>query len=115
MTNKDAWDLESAMTILNHPTVDSETWAEAVEWLLIYGPPEIRELLLQAASNATNEKFPQLKATGYTADGQPCYDVEAVAQSLNISIDEAKKIIAEKEKAHGVHQFVDENETWKIQ
>ena len=44
------WTVESAMRIVQHPTVDSELWASAVEWLLLHGPPEIRELLAHPCS-----------------------------------------------------------------
>ena len=39
MQAKDLWDLESAMKVLTHDSVDSKLWAEAVEWLILYGPP----------------------------------------------------------------------------
>ena len=32
---KQEWTVDSAMEILQHPTVDSKLWAEAVEWLLL--------------------------------------------------------------------------------
>lgn len=115
MDFKDEWDVESAMTVLNHQSVDSKTWAEAVEWLLLYGPPEVRELLLQASSTATQTHFPELHATGYTSDGEPCYDIKAVAKSLNISEEEAKEIISQKEMAHKMRHFIDKDEVWKVQ
>ena len=42
MELKDTWDVDSAMQILQHQTVDAKLWAEAVEWLILYGPDEIR-------------------------------------------------------------------------
>jgi len=115
MNFEDEWDLKNALAVLRHQSVDAKTWAEAVEWLLLFGPSEIQELLLQASTMATDEHFPELKATGYTRDGQPCYDIDAVARTLNISTEKAKKIIAKKEMAHGMRHFIDEDETWKIQ
>ncbi len=115
MNFNDEWDLESAMAVLKHQSVDAKTWAEAVEWLLLYGPTDVQELLLQASSTATRNQFPELKATRYSRDGHPCYDIDAIAKSLNISEEEAKEIIAKKEMAHGVRHFVDEDETWKVQ
>lgn len=112
---KKSWDVEMAMTVLENETVDSETWAEAVEWLLLYGPPEIQELLSQASSVATDNCFPEIKQTGYTPDGKPCYDVEDIAKSLGITKEEAQQKIAEKEKVHGVRQLFDKDETHKIQ
>ncbi len=115
MELKDNWDEKSAMEVLKHPTVDAKLWAEAVEWLILYGPPEIRELLLQASGTATHECFPELQAKGYAADGQPCYDVEDLAKNLNISTDEVKAMIKEKEKSQKIHHFIDEQDTMKVQ
>ncbi len=115
MELKESWDEKSAMQVLKHPTVDAKLWAEAVEWLMLYGSPETRELLLQAAGTATYECFPDLQAKGYAADGQPCYNVEDLAKSLNISTDEAEAMIKEKEKSHKIHHFIDEKDTMKVQ
>lgn len=115
MELKDNWDEKSAMQVLQHPTVDSKLWAEAVEWLILHGPAEIRELLLQSAGTATHECFPDLQAKGYAADGQPCYSVDDLAKSLHISTDEAKEMIREKEKSHQIHHFIDEEDTLKVQ
>ncbi len=115
MSHQHEWDLESAMAVLQHQTVDAKLWAEAVEWLLLYGPPEIQELLAQASTTATSESFPELKATGYTRDGQPCYDIKAIARSLNINEEEAKEIIARKEFDHETRYFYDKKETYKVQ
>ena len=100
MDFKDQWDLEAAMKVLEHKTVDSKLWAEAVEWLMLYGPPEIQKLLMEASAHATATSFPELQPTGYTADGQPMYDVAYLAKELGISEDEVRIIIEEKEKQH---------------
>ncbi len=84
MKSKDLWDLESAMQVLAHTSVDSKLWAEAVEWLILHGPPEIRQLLIDASTSATNSSFPDLTPTHYTPDGQACYDIGELAQSLGI-------------------------------
>ncbi len=115
MELKDNWDEKSAMQVLRHPTVDAKLWAEAVEWLILYGPDETRELLLQASGTATHECFPNLQAKGYAADGQPCYNVEDLAKNLQISRDEAETMIKEKEKSHQIHHFIDEKDTMKVQ
>ncbi len=115
MELKDEWDVESAMKVLAHPTVDAKLWTEAVEWLMLYGPEETRQLLLQASGTATHECFPDLKAKGYAADGQPCYNVEDLAKSLNISKEDAEEMIKEKEKSHKIHHFIDEEDTMKVQ
>jgi hypothetical protein len=115
MTLKEEWDVDSAMQVLKHPTVDAKLWAEAVEWLLLYGPDEVREILLNASGTATHECFPDMQAKGYAADGQPCYSVEELAKSLHIDTEETKEIIRNKEKAHDLHHFIDEEDTTKLQ
>jgi len=105
MDSKDLWDLESAMKVLSHDTVDSKLWAEAVEWLIFNGPPEIRQLLIDASRTATTSSFPDLKPTHFTPDGQPCYDVGELAKSLGIGEDEAKDILKRKEKEHQLLQL----------
>ena len=115
MALQDEWDVDSAMQVLKHQTVDAKLWAEAVEWLMLYGPEEIREILLNASGTATHDCFPDLQAKGYAADGQPCYSVEDLAKNLNISEAEAKTMIQEKEKSHKIHHFIDEKDTMKVQ
>ena len=112
---KKEWNVESAMEILQHPTVDSKIWAEAVEWLLLYGSPEIKEKLSEASSYATGEEFPELKPQGFAEDGELVYSVDEIAQSLGISAEEAAKIIAEKQQKHGVQQLFNKEHTKKMQ
>ncbi len=111
MEFKDLWDLKSAMQILEHKTVDSKLWAEAVEWLLHYGPPEIRQMLLKASEIATGTTFPELKPTHYTPDGQPCYDIGALAKTLGITEEQTREILHRKEQEENEDQIVkiDEN------
>ncbi|WP_448875028.1 hypothetical protein [Desulfobulbus propionicus] len=109
------WTLESAMEILQHPTVDSKIWAEAVEWLLIYGPPDIRELLQQASGHATQESFPGLKPQRFAPDGTPCYDIAELAQALGISEEEAREKLQEMEARHGIRHGYDDEETTGLQ
>ncbi len=91
MAIQDLWDLEAAMRVLEHPTVDAGLWAEAVEWLLVNGPAEIRKVLLEASQTATTTHFPQLQASHFTADGQPVYNVAALARALRISENEVRE------------------------
>jgi hypothetical protein len=100
MQFKELWDLESAMKVLENDTVDSKLWAEAVEWLMLYGPPEIQDLLIEASTTATNSSFPGLTPTHYTASGQPVYDIRALADTLGISENEVKKILEDKKRTH---------------
>ena len=101
MEFKDLWDLESAMQVLGHKTVDGKLWAEAVEWLLQCGPPEIRQLLLDASEIATGTAFPEMKPTHYTPEGQPCYDISVLAKSLGITEEQTRDILRRKEQNEG--------------
>ena len=108
MEFKDEWDLDTALKVVQNKTVDSKLWAEAVEWLLFYGPPEIVSILLQASGHATEKVFPEVQAADVTDDGQPVYDATQLAHSLGMSVDEVRKILNDKEKAHKmVHFFND--------
>lgn len=96
MSIKEQWDLETALKVLQHPTVDAQLWAEAVEWLLKYGPESIKKILIDASNMATEIKFPSVKPAYYTSEGQPVYDVPALSEILNISEEEVREIIARK-------------------
>jgi len=97
MEFKNLWDLASAMQVLSHDTVDSKLWAEAVEWLIQHGPPEIQKLLIEASLDATTRSFPELKPSHITADGQPCYNISELASSMGITELEVRTILKEKE------------------
>ncbi len=103
------------MKILEHPTVDSELWAEAVEWLLIYGPEEVKELLNAASGHALQQSFPGVHAVGFDRNGNPCYSVEQLAEALDITEEEAEQIIRDKEKKHGISQLLEKDEGSTIQ
>ncbi|PHR29012.1 MAG: hypothetical protein COA36_04850 [Desulfotalea sp.] len=112
MQSKDLWDVHTAMKVLEHDTVDSKLWAEAVEWLMLYGPPEIQDLLLEASTTATSRSFPNLTPTHFTASGQPIYNVKALAENLGVPVEEVKKILEDKERAHAtLHNMTTGNET----
>lgn len=112
---QESWTLESALRILKHPTVDAKIWAEAVEWLLLHGPEEIREHLLKASLYATGKHFPGLKTAGCNTEGEVCYSIEEIARQLDIDIDEARSIIEEKERSHNRRHGFTEDETTKLQ
>lgn len=107
MDFKEQWDLDTALKVIQNETVDSRLWAEAVEWLLLYGPPEIVSILLQASGHATEECFPNLHAAHHTNDGQPCYDLTLLAESLGISEEEVRLILSKKLRSGNPHQFFD--------
>lgn len=96
MSFKDEWNLESALKVLQHPTVDSQLWAEAAEWLLRFGPPSLQKILLHASQTATEIQFPELKPSHYTTDGLPVYDTARLADTLGITEEEVQKIITKK-------------------
>lgn len=96
MSLKDQWDLETALKILQHPTVDAQTWAEAVEWLLKYGPKSIRKILIEASNTATEMQFPDIKPAYYTSEGQPVYDFAALSEILGISEEEVQEMLNRK-------------------
>jgi hypothetical protein len=99
MSFKDEWNLESALKVLQHPTVDSQLWTEAVEWLLLYGPESIRKILLSASQTATEIEFPEFKPAHFTAEGQPIYDISRLADMLGVTEEAVQDIITRKELA----------------
>ena len=96
MDFKDQWDLDTALKIVQNEAVDSHLWAEAVEWLLLHGPPEIVSILLQASSHATRECFPELQSVNLGEDGEPVYDLAQLAETLEMSEDEVRLILSRK-------------------
>ncbi|MBU0682583.1 MAG: hypothetical protein KKD73_14290 [Proteobacteria bacterium] len=108
------WNTEMAMSIMANKTVDSETWAEAVEWLMLYGPPHIQEILNQASHVATSEHFPELKPSGYNPDGTPLYDVQALAKALNISAEDILEKLHKKEEEQETRHLFAEEDSLKI-
>jgi hypothetical protein len=107
---KKEWDTEMAMAVLANKNVDSETWSEAVEWLMLYGPPHVQEILNQASFVATNEHFPDLKPSGYSPEGTPLYDINELAKALGISPEEAfEKLRKKEEKQETQHLFAQED------
>lgn len=114
MEFKDHWSLKNALKVLQHQTVDAKLWAEAVEWLLLYGPSDIQALLLHASGIATSECFPMLETSRYNEAGQPCYDIAAIARALGINEEDAHRTIAEKEMAHQVRHFIEPDDTYTV-
>jgi hypothetical protein len=106
MDFKDHWNLDTALKVVQNKTVDSKLWAEAVEWLLLYGPPEVVSILLQASGHATERVYPELESTNYTHDGSTAYDITKLAKSLGLSEEEIRKIIKEREESNQMVHFV---------
>jgi len=112
---KNQWDLGMALEVLQSETVDSELWASAVKWLLLYGPPGIREVLQQASTMATHHCFPSLKPVGYDENGDPCYDISELARTLEIPEEEAGARLVDMETEHHVRQLMTGKELRKLQ
>lgn len=112
---KNQWNLEMALQVIQQETISSEVWADAAKWLLLYGPPQIQELLRQASSFATRDCFPQLQSAGYTDEGEPCYDVRELAAALGLSEKETIKKMLEVERQQGKTQLFSEDAIRKVQ
>jgi hypothetical protein len=111
---KEQWNLEMALTVLTSETVGSETWAEAAKWIMLYGPPELRDVMRQASSSATKSCFPELKPDRYTEDGEPCYDIEMIAEALGVTREEALEMMMELEDELDIQHIFDSSETTKL-
>ncbi|MBU0483058.1 MAG: hypothetical protein KKB30_00915 [Proteobacteria bacterium] len=112
---KNSWDLKMAMEVMRNQTVDSKLWAEAVKWLMLYGPPEIQEMIQQASIAANRKYFPDIKPKSFNELGQPCYDIKDIAAALHISEQEAFEKMAALQVEEGIQIIIDESDTHKIQ
>lgn len=112
---KEQWNLEMAMEVLGNRDVDGEVWSEAVKWLLLYGPPQVKEILGQASSHAFKEYLPQLQAKGYGENGQPYYDLGEIAEALGVEEDQVAARLAELHFEEGIEVFVEGDRVYKLQ
>jgi hypothetical protein len=112
---KEQWNLEMALEVLKNKSVESRIWSEAAKWIMLYGPPELQEVMRQASSIATNSCFPQLEPERYTESGDPCYDIDKIAEALGITRQEAMEKIAEMENEQGIQHLFNPSETENIQ
>ena len=112
---KEQWDLEMALQVLQNKTVDGQVWSEAVKWLLLYGPPQIKEILQQASSTAFNDSFPGVVAKGYNEEGHPYYDINDLAEAMGVSAEEVAGGLAEIQFDEGVEVFVEGDRVYKVQ
>jgi hypothetical protein len=109
MEFKALWDVESAMQVVADPGAESKLWAEAVEWLILHGPPEIKQMLLEASSAATAGSFPELEPSYITKGGKPCYRVSDLAENLGITETAVREILVEKSKEHDIDYLIEED------
>ena len=111
---KDEWDLEMALDVLKNKSVDSKSWSDAAKWIMLYGPPELQQVMRLASDAATKSCFPELEPERYTEDGEPCYDIEKIAEALGMTREEALEKMAEMEDEHGIRHLFDASETGKV-
>ncbi len=111
MDFKDQWDVDTALKIVRNKGVDSELWAEAVEWLLLYGPPEVVSILLQASEHATEKVYPELTKDNENdaASDRAAFDVTRLAKSLGVDMHDIRKSGAKKDSADRVIDFSDDD------
>jgi len=115
MIFKEQWNLEMALQVLGNESVDSETWAEAAKWLMLFGPADIKKVLFDASTCATNNFFPDLKPAGFNEQGDPCYDVARLAEVLGVEPEELNRSLAELEDESGSCLGHGENDVFKMQ
>jgi len=111
---KDEWNLEMALDVLKHKSVDSKIWSEAAKWIMLYGPSELQEILRQASDAATKSCFSGLEPDRYTEDGEPCYDIEKIAHALGMTREEALEKMVEIQEEYGIRHLYDASETGNI-
>ena len=111
---KEQWDLEMALAVLSSETVDGGLWAEAVKWLLLYGPPELREVLVTASSDSFARCFPGVRVSGHSDSGQPYYALADLAEALGIPAAEAAKRLIELQSTLGVEFLVEDDRVYKV-
>ncbi|MBW2466806.1 MAG: hypothetical protein JRF02_05845 [Deltaproteobacteria bacterium] len=111
---KDEWNLEMALDVLKNKSVDSKVWSDAAKWIMLYGPPELQEVMREASEIATKSCFPELEPERYTENGEPCYNIEKIAEALGMTREEAMERIAEIQEEHGIKHLFDASETENI-
>ncbi len=115
MEFRDQWNIEMAMQVLVSDSVDSSTWSEAAKWLMLYGPLELQQILLEASSHATGAFFPELKASAFTKDGEPLFRIDHIAKALGTDQKTLKKTLDHSLSEAGAVILHDEEDTFKIQ
>lgn len=103
-----------AMEVLGNPGANRELWSEAVKWLLLFGPPRVKEILGQASTYAFNKSFPELQAKGYSDEGQPYYDLKDFAEALGVAEDEVADSLAGLQFEEGVELVVEGERVYKV-
>lgn len=115
MNFKEQWNLEMALQVLGSESVDSEIWAEAAKWLILFGPADIKKVLLEASTCATSNFYPHLKPVGFNEKGEPCFDVAHLAEVLGVDPEDLSRSLAELEGESGNRIGHVEEDIFKIQ
>lgn len=115
MDFRDQWNIEMAMQVLVSDSIDSATWAEAVKWLILYGPIELQQVLLDASSHATGAYFPELKPAAFSREGEPLYRVDHLAEVLGADPENLKKTLDRSQAEAENVVLHEEEDTFKIQ
>jgi len=73
---------------------------------MLFGPPEIKEILFRASGIATETYFPELQPIYRDPEGKPYYDVAVLARALGLSEEEAQEIIRRRESEHQMQHLI---------
>lgn len=111
---KTQWNLEMALEVLASETVEAGLWSEAVKWLLLYGPPELREMLNLASNSSFNQCFPRVRVKGHNNSGHPCYALADLAEVLGMSVEAAAEQIQEIQSEFGGELLVTDEQVSKL-
>jgi hypothetical protein len=111
---KDEWNIDMALDVLKNKRVDSQLWSDAAKWIMLYGPPELQEIIRRASDAATKSCFPGLEPERYTEEGEPCYDIKKIADALGMTKEEAMENMAEIQEEYGIKHLFDASETGNI-
>lgn len=111
---REQWNLEMALAVLGSEAVDGELWAEAVKWLLLYGPPELHAVLAAASSASFAQCFPDVRVGGHSDSGQPYYALADLADALGIPAEEVAGRLSELQSDLGVEFLVEDDRVYKL-
>ena len=111
---RDQWNLEMALAVLASASVASEQWAEAVKWLLLYGPPELRALLAEASATSFAQAFPGVPVMGHGDSGQPFYALADLAKALGVPLADVAARLLELQATLGGEFLVEAGRVYLI-
>jgi len=111
---KDQWSQEMALEVLASENVDAGLWSEAVRWLLLYGPAELRDLLGEAANTAVAQCFPGVRPRGYDQAGQPYYDLKELAAAQGVPVEEVAESLARLQETVGLELLVAGGRVYRV-